>query len=129
MQKTPNLGLSKPEGNEWADVEYLNQNADKIDSAIASKADKSIEKSATLLASSWIGDTAPYYITITVEEATATNIIEINPTPEQSEEEYDIMSEALIDGYSQTTGSITLVARGEKPTIDLPIELVIRGDM
>ena len=129
MEYTKNLKLRKPLQDEPYDVDNFNQNADKIDSAIASKADKSIEKSATLLASSWIGDTAPYYITITVEEATATNIIEINPTPEQSEEEYDIMSEALIDGYSQTTGSITLVARGEKPTIDLPIELVIRGDM
>lgn len=128
MQKTPNLGLSKPEGNEWADVEYLNQNADKIDSAIASKADKSIEKSATLLASSWIGDTAPYYITITVEEATATNNIEILPAATLIQEQYEAMSSAGITGADQAEGSVTLKAFGEKPTIDLPIIVIVRGD-
>lgn len=43
MQKTPNLDLNKPEGNEWADVEYLNQNTDLLDEA-HKKHDERIEK-------------------------------------------------------------------------------------
>lgn len=31
MQETPNLGLKMPEDNEWADIEYLNENARIID--------------------------------------------------------------------------------------------------
>ena len=31
MQETPNLGLKMPEDNEWADIDYLNENARIID--------------------------------------------------------------------------------------------------
>ncbi|KSV60315.1 hypothetical protein [Acetivibrio ethanolgignens] len=128
MEYTENLKLRKPLQDEPYDVDNFNQNADKIDSAIARKADKSIEKSATLFASSWTGDTAPYYITIDVEGATATNNIEILPAATLIQEQYEAMSSAGITGADQAEGSVTLKAFGDKPKIDLPIIVIVRGD-
>lgn len=92
------------------------------------KADKSIVKSAILLSSSWTGDTAPYYITIDVEGATATNNIEILPAATLIQEQYEAMSSAGITGADQAEGSVTLKAFGDKPKIDLPIIVIVRGD-
>ncbi len=128
MQETINYDLKKPEENEWADVEVLNENMDKIDEILLKKADKSITKSATLLASAWTGTEAPYTLRLTVAEATATNNIEVNPPANLTIAQRDAMCNADIDGGGQGEGYIELIAYDEKPTIDLPVILIIRGD-
>lgn len=39
MKQTQNLGLNLPEESDWADVATLNENWDKIDEAVAKKAE------------------------------------------------------------------------------------------
>lgn len=93
-----------------------------------SKAGKAAAKAVTLEAGGWTGEKAPYSYTVPLEEATETNNIEINaplhPTPEQ----YEQMVEARIGGGTQAAGNITLLAYGDKPTIDLPVIIIVRGD-
>lgn len=92
------------------------------------KADKSITKSATLLASDWTGDSVPYTIRLTVAEATETNNIEVLPPTNLTTDQRDAMCNADIDGGGQGVGWIELVANDEKPAIDLPVVIIIRGD-
>lgn len=93
-----------------------------------SKAGKAVAKAVILEAGGWTGEEAPYSYTVPLEEATETNNIEINaplrPTPEQ----YEQLTGSGIFGGTQTAGSITLSAYGDKPTIDLPVIILIRGD-
>ncbi len=91
-------------------------------------AGKSTVGTATLLASSWVGTTAPYSYTLAVSGATANSNVEILPPVSMTEDQYEAMSEACIIGGTQAAGSITLVAWGEKPTINLPIRVILRGD-
>lgn len=92
------------------------------------KANKTVRREASLLASNWTGNIAPYSYTLELEEATESNIIEILPPTNLSMEQYEAMTEAGIVGGSQSVGKITLLAYGEKPTIDLPIQILVRGD-
>lgn len=92
------------------------------------KADKSIRKEATLSAAGWQGEAAPYQYILELEEATKTNHIEIQPTTSFTTEQYETWTEAGLIGGNQSIGSITLLAYGEKPVIDLPIVILVRGD-
>ena len=111
--------------NDAVDVEILNENFLVLEK---NKADKTIQKRAVILASNWTGDIAPYSYILELEEATEHNIIEILPPTNLSREQYEAMTEAGIVGGSQSVGKITLLAYGEKPTIDLPIQILVRGD-
>lgn len=95
------------------------------------KADKSVTIKTTLLASDWTGDTAPYILTLSVEGVTETNNIEVLPPPnlyELDESIRDAMCNADIDGGKQGVGWIELIANDEKPTVDLPVIVIVRGD-
>lgn len=41
----------------------------------------------------------------------------------------EALSGAMIVGGTQAAGSIQLVALGDKPTIDIPVTLIIRRDL
>lgn len=92
------------------------------------KADKSIRKEATLAAAGWQGATAPYNYALELTEATETNLIEIVPQLNPTLEQYETWAEAGIAGGKQSVGNITLLAYGDKPEIDLPIIILVRGD-
>lgn len=66
--------------------------------------------------------------TITIQGVTPTTNIEVCPSPTITEDEYNAMCSACILGGEQYDGSITLVAWGEVPTIDLNIVIIVRGD-
>ena len=94
----------------------------------AHKANVSLSQTATLLAEAWEGEEAPYTYTLPVEGATDTNNIEVLPAVPLTQEQYEAMSGACITGAGQAEGSITLDAWGDKPEIDLPIIVIVRGD-
>lgn len=80
----------------------------------------------TLLVTGW-GGTSPYTYTLTVSGVTATNVVEITTQSNITDAQVVAMQDAGIYGFSQTTNTIVLKASGDKPTIDLPITVIVRG--
>jgi hypothetical protein len=90
---------------------------------------KSAKASVTLSASGWSGTASPYTNTIAVSGVTATNNVEILiPSTVTAAQAESWMSAGILCG-SQATNSITLKAYGDKPSIDIPIECIIRKDI
>lgn len=92
------------------------------------KVEKTIQKNIILAASNWTGAVAPYSYVLELAEATETNHMEFLPPSNITVAQHESMIEADIIGGIQSIGSITLLAYGDKPTIDLPIVALIRGD-
>lgn len=90
---------------------------------------KSTKVNATLPASGWSGTTSPYTNTITISGVTATNNVEVLiPSTITAAQAESWMAAGILCG-SQDTDSITLKAYGDKPSIDIPIECIIRKDI
>lgn len=83
---------------------------------------------ATLLAASWTGDAAPYSYTLTVSGVTATSNQELLPALNITAEQLEALQSANIQDGGQAANTMTLKAYGDKPTIDLPIRVIKRGD-
>ncbi len=83
---------------------------------------------ATLLAASWTGDAAPYSYALTVSGVTATSNQEVLPALNITAEQLEALQSANIQDGGQAANSMTLKAYGDKPTIDLPIRVIKRGD-
>lgn len=98
-----------------------------VDDVIATT--KSTIVSATLSASSWSGDSAPYTYTLSVSNVTATSNQEFLPALDITDEQLTVLQSANIQDGGQSSGSVTLKAFGYKPTIDVPIRVIVRGDM
>lgn len=95
---------------------------------LAAKANKSITITANLQAAGWTGTEAPYTYPLTVSGVTATSNQEILPALGITTEQLDAMQAANIQDGGQSANTITLKAYGDKPTIDLPIRVIKRGD-
>lgn len=94
------------------------------------KVSKSILATATVTAAGWTGTAAPYSQTITVAGAKPEPTrIEVQPTSNATADQWAAWRAALIRGGTQGTDSITLLADGDKPGIDIPIAVTIRGDV
>lgn len=96
--------------------------------ALNQKAGKSVAVSTTLLAASWTGEEAPYLYTLAVSGVTLTSNQEILPPVDVTQEQLDAMQMANIQDGGQQAGKIVLKAWGVKPTVDLPIRVIVRGD-
>ena len=83
---------------------------------------------ATLLAASWTGSSAPYTYTLAVNGVTANSNQELLPALTITEEQLTVLQAANIQDGGQAVNSVTLTAFGDKPTIDLPIRVIVRGD-
>lgn len=101
------------------DIQELRESLDQF---------KSVRKDAVLYASEWTGTDSPYSYSLPLEDATAGNNIEILPPPDLTIEQYEQMEAAKITGGTQEDGSITLLAYGDRPDIDLPVVILVRGD-
>lgn len=83
---------------------------------------------ATLLAASWTGTSAPYTYTLAVTGVTANSNQELLPALTITSEQLTALQAANIQDGGQAENSVTLTAFGDKPTIDLPIRVIVRGD-
>lgn len=83
---------------------------------------------ATLLAASWTGSSAPYTYTLAVNGVTANSNQELLPALTITSEQLTVLQAANIQDGGQAVNSVTLTAFGDKPTIDLPIRVIVRGD-
>lgn len=92
------------------------------------KADISTIQTATLQNASWQGESAPFTLTLPVEGVTAESNQEILPTVDITPDQLKAYQGANIQDGGQSAGNITLKAFGQKPKIDIPVRIVLRGD-
>ena len=97
-----------------------------VDDVVATT--KSTTVSATLSSSSWSGDSAPYTYTLAVTGVTTSSNQELLPALNITEEQLTALQSANIQDGGQSADTIVLKAFGDKPTIDLPIRVILRGD-
>ncbi len=91
-------------------------------------AGRSSKVNLTLYASSW--STEKKY-TVSNANITATSAVELLPRENNgiTQAQMEALSGAMIVGGTQAAGSIQLVALGDKPTIDIPVTIIIRRDL
>ena len=80
----------------------------------------------TLNASNWTGSSAPYSYVISNNKITASNVLDliINANTQSL---VDALGSYKISGYKQEAGKVTIYAWGEKPSVSLTANLVVRG--
>lgn len=135
MQTTENYGLYLTDDSNEHFLDWRLQmnglddsNMVKIDQALAMKADQPEKYAVTLEAALWTGDTAPYSYAITFENHNnTTDLVELMVGDDMTVEQVVAMQSANIV-YAEWTTNTTLIlyAYGTKPTVDVPVNVVIR---
>ena len=84
----------------------------------------------TLNSSGWSGSSAPYTYTISNSSITDTNeAVEIAPNNSASNDQLKSYMLAGLCGGTISSGKIVLKAFGKKPSINIPIVMIIRGEI
>lgn len=99
----------------------------KIDTALGEKADSSVAVTGTLAASAWSGVNSPYTQTIVVEGLGASQNGSISLAHNATTAQREAAREALLSVVGQAEDSITVVADGEMPDVDIPVLIVLFG--
>lgn len=116
--------------NESANIiSTVSLSVNTLSTTVNGKSSKSTLTTATLSAASWTGSEAPYIYTLAVAGVTTTSVQEILPTTNITTVQIAALLAATIQDGGQSANSITLKAWGTKPTVDIPIRIVLRGDM
>lgn len=120
--------------DEYDSANVINDSSVTANSAFSStKSEKTYAKKSaiintTLTASKWTGSSAPYTYVLPVSGATTSNIVEIDYASNASSAAIEAYQNAMLADGGQTTNQITIKAT-EKPTVDIPITIVIRNDL
>lgn len=120
--------------DEYDSVNVINDSSVTANSTFSStKSEKTYAKKSTLVnttltASKWTGSSAPYSYVLSVSGVTSSNIVEINYASNASSQAIEAYQNAMLADGGQTTNQITIKAT-EKPTVDIPITIVIRNDL
>ena len=84
----------------------------------------------TLTTSGWSGNEAPYTYTISNSSITDTNeAVEIAPNNNATNEQLLAYMACGLCGGTISSGKIVLKAFGKKPSINIPIVMIIRGEI
>ena len=78
------------------------------------------------LSTTWEGS-GPYTQSVTVSGVTSTNNITVSLASTADETQRNAARDALFSATAQATNSITVTADGDKPTVALPIRVLILG--
>lgn len=73
----------------------------------------------------WGGGAAPYTCTISIPKVTSSNIVEVGLGSSANDDQVKACMKASIAKITQANGSITLYAYGTKPTVDIPLSIVV----
>ena len=120
--------------DEYDSVNVINDSSITTNSAFSStKSEKTYAKKSalvntTLTASKWTGSSAPYSYVLSVSGVISSNIVEIDYASNASSAAIEAYQNAMLADGGQTTNQITIKAT-EKPTVDIPITIVIRNDL
>lgn len=112
------------------DKTKLEKHDNDISSIRDNKSDKSTKHKVVLQSVNWVGDVAPYRYEISIEGMDTNKNWEITNSidPLMTKEEVDAFGLAKIICGNQARNTISLIAYGEKPDIDINILVIIRGD-
>ena len=84
----------------------------------------------TLSSTSWSGSEAPFSYTVSNSDVTSTSkIVEIMPANGATNAQLQAYLSAGLCGGATGTGTITIKAFGKKPTTNIPITIVVRGEI
>lgn len=92
-------------------------------------AKKSTIVDTVLSASDWTGSVAPFTYTLSVNGVTATSVNEISYKYSNNNTQITAYQNALLRDGGQSAGKIILKATGTKPTVDIPITIIVRHDV
>lgn len=88
---------------------------------------KGFSVTETLKSADWVGDTSPFSQTILVDSVKADSYVELTVPYNITLEQIETYQSACIASGTVKDGSITVNAYGEKPTINLPLLIIVRG--
>ena len=87
-------------------------------------------QNVTLNISSWSGSEAPFSYTVSNSNVTSTSkVVEIMPANGATNEQLQAYLSAGMSGGVTGTGTSTIKAFGKKPTTNIPITIVVRGEI
>lgn len=115
---------------EETEVELVEVTADSIGAASKEYVDSvatGTTLSVTLASASWTGTAAPYTYTISNAAITATSTQELMPATDITADQLTALQNANIIDGGQAAGSMTLKAFGEKPSVDIPVRIIVKG--
>lgn len=115
---------------EETEVELVELTADSIGAASKQYVDfvaTGTALSVTLASASWTGTAAPYTYTISNSAITATSNQELTPATDITADQLTALQNANIIDGGQAAGSMTLKAFGEKPSVDIPVRIIVKG--
>lgn len=116
-----------PDNPQYTDTVYDDTDIRNI---IAAKANKYKMKNVTLTASKWSGTTGSAFVyIINVDGVTTSTDVQILPRNTIAYEQGLAWASAMILTATANNGTIILRAFGEKPTIDIPITVLIGSDV
>ncbi len=99
----------------------------KIDTALGEKADNSVFVDGVLLASAWVGDSAPYSQSISVQGLTSERNGSISVSQNITAEQLEAVLSAVLSVSGQADGTLTIVANKGKPSVDIPVSIILLG--
>lgn len=115
---------------EETEVELVELTADSIGAASKEYVDSvatGTTLSVTLASASWTGTAAPYTYTISNSAITTTSTQELSPATDITADQLTALQNANIIDGGQAAGSMTLKAFGEKPSVDIPVRIIVKG--
>lgn len=136
QSKITTNGILKGDGTgtvtaaEETEVELVEVTADSIGAASKEYVDSvatGTTLSVTLASASWTGTAAPYTYTISNSAITATSTQEVSPATDITADQLTALQSANIIDGGQAAGSMTLKAFGEKPSVDIPVRIIVKG--
>lgn len=115
---------------EETEVKLVEVTADSIGAASKEYVDSvatGTTLSVTLASASWTGTAAPYTYTISNAAITATSTQELRPATDITANQLTALQNANIIDGGQAAGSMTLKAFGKKPSVDIPVRIIVKG--
>lgn len=104
-----------------------NSNMVKIDTALGEKANSSVARTGTLLASAWAGIDSPFTQELSVEGLGENQNGTISVAHTATVEQREMARLAMLSIVGQSDGSLTIAADGEMPDIDIPVVVILLG--
>lgn len=107
--------------------------AEKVYGICENKCRMEVIPKSTLLTgtikTSWSGSSAPYTQTIAAAGVTANDVVEISLSKSATAAQAEAYAALMLQDGGQASGSFTLRAFGEKNTVSIPINIIVRREL
>lgn len=107
----------------------VNEALAAMEQKLNTKADMSKVSEVTIQSSGWSGSSAPYSNIVTVEGVTSSKFLEVMLPETATTSDVELFKKADIQKITTNTDSLTFYSYGTKPTSDLKVIVIIRGDI